>query len=462
MTIEGYLRLFAFYKWKILSFVLLAGILAFAASSVLLTTSPKYVSSVDLTLLPESSELSFVRGVLGGTTDSQFNAINKTVAETIYSRPVMLKAIKIVASEKGASGSLPEKEGGAINGLITSLKTAVTSFSAITKYLNSGSAARTMSAQDAQLEKYRSAVVVENVEGSLVIRIRATLEDPNEAAALANALAEAYVEQAGEQSDIAAQRIGSRFEALISRKQEELSKILEEEFLMRKQVGSLAPEEQRQSLARTLEAGRDALTADVVENEQLKIRLAYAEERRQRESQRDIIQRIDTELYATRSQLEEIRRRIEMRQNLNADLQKRLTLLAENEQPFLSFKTRQAAAQQEIDELRRMSISPAVSGTSGGARIKIINRAIPPAYPDSPKVLRNTGLGLTLGLLLAAIAVVFLVPLREMRAKWADTEQAAPMESRSPPPTQRHSDPVQSVAVSRTRTASQFLSQRRG
>ncbi|WP_133239398.1 hypothetical protein [Microvirga sp. KLBC 81] len=377
--------------------------------------SPKYVSTVNIALLPEPSELSYVRGVLGGTTDTQFNAINKTIVETIYSRAVMLRAIDIVSHNGGSSRSAQEPESPTMLAKAVDLaRQVVASAKGFYTYVNSGSPVGQRSNQDLWVDYYRSVVTVETVEGSLVMRIRVTMEDPQAAADFANALATAYVETAGRQAADASRRISERFEQAVAAKQNELNQILDEEFSLRKRLGSLALEDQRQSLARTLEAGWEALAADIVESEQLKVRVAYSEERKRNEVQRETLQKIDDELYTTRSRLEELERRIQMRQGMNDDLQKRLTSLAESEQPFIAFKARAAAVQQEIDELRRMSVSPALSGSSVGARIKIINEALPPVYPDSPKVIRNTIAGFILALLLAGMMLVILPPLKAL------------------------------------------------
>jgi uncharacterized protein involved in exopolysaccharide biosynthesis len=429
MTIESYLRLLKIYRWKILAFVFFVAALSFIGSFAKLLIAPSYVSSVEITLLPETSEMSFAKEVLGGTTDAQFNAINKTVAEIINSRPVLTRAIEIANSKSGQqSGSNVDDQKAGIPGvtwLLDLARGARDTFGAWYNYLNSGSPAWQGSPEEALLDRYSKAIKVQNVEGSLVLRVSVTLESPEGAANFANALVAAYIQHTTQRASEASQRISGKFDALIAGKQAELDKIIEEEFLLRRKLGSLTLEEQRQSLAKTLEAGRDVLAADVVENEQIKIRLAYAEERRRGEGQRELLQKIDEEIYTNKARQEELGRRIQMRRGLNDELQSKLTQLAENEQPFLTYKARQAALQQEIDTLRRMSVSPAVSSAAAGGRIQVINEARVPVYPDSPKVIRNTQIGFILGILIAGMWLVLLAPFRAMRERAMATETDA-------------------------------------
>ena len=406
MTLAQYWYVIRRYWAKLAVVVILIPASVFVFSSLLLFVSPKYLSSVDVPLLPSTGELSFTKDFFGGTRARQANAFDKTAKEYIQSRPVIERALEIVPIKATKELSANVDEG--YLGGVFSVYRQVSSFLKRTyNTINSGKFA-TPDPNTALIEKLQRATKVVSVEGSFILRIEVTLSDPDKAAAFANALASAYVDLSSEQAEAAARDVKAKLAEQIGMRQEILEDLVEEEFELRRQMGALSLEDERRSLIKTLESERLFLSSDVVEREQLEIRLVYFEQRRVTESQRDVLQNIDKEISLINARREELSRRIEVRSQITSGMRKSIDELAEKERPFLKFQRKRALIKQEIENLSEPMASLELASSQETGKVRVINAARPPIYPTSPKVIRNTVLAAIAAILIAGMGVVLI------------------------------------------------------
>lgn len=410
MTLAQYWYVIRRYGAKLVIVVIMIPASVFVFSSLLLFVAPKYSSSVEVTLLPSTGELSFTKNFFGGTRERQANALNKTAREYIKSRPVIERALEIVPIKATEEPSAHIDDGyldGYLEGVF-SVYDQVSSFLKRAYYtINSGSFV-TPDPRTALIEKLQRAIDVTSIEGSFILRIEVTLSDPDKTAAFANALAAAYVDLSSEQATVAARDIKAKLAEQIGVRQEILETLVEEEFDLRRQLGALSLEDERMSLIKTLESERLILSSDMVEREQLEIRLAYFERRRVTKRQRDVLRSIDEEISLINARREELSRRIEVRSQITRDLRKSIDELAEKERPFLKFQRKRALIEREIENLSEPIAALELASSQEAGKVRVINAAQPPIYPKSPKVIRNTMLAAIAGVLIAGMGVVLI------------------------------------------------------
>lgn len=159
----------------ILLLCLATGLIVFIASREAMQVSPGYTSSVEIEILPGELELSFARSALGGSRDAQVASVVRSISEELKSDAVLAAA---VADVFGAEGD-PEASGSAGDGKMARWL----------NWLNYGSTS--LPARD-PLDSYREALDISWIDGSFVLRISATLPDPERAAQFANAVFAAY------------------------------------------------------------------------------------------------------------------------------------------------------------------------------------------------------------------------------------------------------------------------------
>ncbi len=406
MTLLQYWYVVRRYWPKLLLIVILIPVSVFAISTVLLFTAPKYTSAVDVTLLPSSGELSFTKNFFGGTREKQAHALDATAKEYIRSAPVIERALQIIYTGETAESS-KNFDRRYLGDVITVFGQVKSFLRRVYHTLNSGR----FVAPDpdaALIAKFQRTIDVQSVEGSFILRIQVTLSDPDVAAAFANAFAAAYVEFSSEQAAAAARDIKEKLAEQIELRQEALEKLAAEEFQLRRELGALSLEDERTSLLGTLENERLALSSDIVENEQLDIRLTYFEQRRTAERQREALQKIDEEISLINVRREELKRRIEVRSTVVNDLRINIEQLAETESSFLRFRRQQGLLETEIENLASPIASLELAGSQESGKVRVINSARPQRYPESPKVIRNTMLAAIAGILIAAMGVVLI------------------------------------------------------
>jgi uncharacterized protein involved in exopolysaccharide biosynthesis len=410
MALAQYWYVIRRYWAKLVLVVILIPASVFVFSSLLLFAAPKYSSSVDVTLLPSTGELSFTKNFFGGTRERQANAFVKTAKEYIKSRPVIERALEVVsikATEEPSAGINDGYLDGYLEGVFSVYDQVSSFLKRIYNTINSGKFVA-LDPSTALIEKFQRATDIKSVEGSFILRIEVTLSDPDMAAAFANALAAAYVDLSSEQAAVAARDIKAKLAEQIGMRQEILENLVEEEFELRRQLGALSLEDERMSLIKTLESERLVLTSDIVEREQLEIRLVYFERTRTTERQRDVLHNIDEEISLINARREELSRRIEVRSQITRDLRKSIDELAEKERPFLKFQRKRALIEREIENLSEPIASLELASSQEAGKVRVINAARPPIYPNSPKVIRNTMLAAIAGVLIAGMGVVLI------------------------------------------------------
>ncbi len=384
--LKHYLDLMRQFRMIILAGVIGTGALACGLSLLLLQAMPIYKSRVVLNMKPSDEALMFNRAFMGVTQFSPAVIITQTHIERLLSRRVAERALDILIEESG--GSLPTEPPNALAQLKAKLW----------RTWNMANYGIFIPAppRESLISDIQSATNVEIVEGSYIMAIEISYNDPVLAARAANALAQAFIESASLDFSEDAIGVDKALDTLQSQKNAELTQYIEERRSLQRQLASENVDDGRMLLS----AERIATTKKLTDAER-------------------VLERLQSEL-AQPSSVEQA-----AIANLNAqvieaeDLVSQLALALESNEAELRSLDRTETALRELDlqiqetesdleELRARRLSTSLAREARMNQVEIISDARVPTYPAFPKVIVNTIVGTILGgiLLLAPIAIL--------------------------------------------------------
>lgn len=176
-----FFRLFRKARVPIILCTLAVGVGVFFFSRSEIQRAPDFTSATEIELLPGEMQLSFTRNALGGSRDAQIASVVRSISEELTSDDVLARAVTNVF------GSIPATT--------ASEQTQTKPASAVKEFLNWLNYGRTPPEGQDPLAHFREAIDIASIDGSFVLRISATLPDPQHAAQLANAIFVSYEEK---------------------------------------------------------------------------------------------------------------------------------------------------------------------------------------------------------------------------------------------------------------------------
>ena len=192
MIVQHVVQLLRYYRRLALAIVVSGTLIAAAASVTRLMVSPLYTAAAKVAVLPTEAEYTFGRET-GRGPRATARGLTSTYMEYLKSRPVVEAALDNVAQETGAADE-PEVE----SALARRIKGLAGFARRVYRTLDSGKYVQS-TARDREVSELMGAIELHKVVDSYILRIQVSLENPEAAAAAANALAEAYVERVSEQ-----------------------------------------------------------------------------------------------------------------------------------------------------------------------------------------------------------------------------------------------------------------------
>ncbi len=175
-----FFRLFRKARVPIILCTLAVGVGVFFFSRSEIQRAPDFTSATEIELLPGEMQLSFTRNALGGSRDAQIASVVRSISEELTSDDVLARAVTNVF------GSIPAT---------SSEQTQSNSAGAVKEFLNWLNYGGTPPEGQDPLAHFREAIDIASIDGSFVLRISATLPDPQHAAQLANAIFVSYEEK---------------------------------------------------------------------------------------------------------------------------------------------------------------------------------------------------------------------------------------------------------------------------
>jgi len=209
-----FFRLFRKAKVPIILCTLAVGVGVFFFSRSEIQSAPDFTSATEIELLPGEMQLSFTRNALGGSRDAQIASVVRSISEELTSDDVLARAVTNVF------GGIPAT---------ASEQTQTNSAGAGRRFLNWLNYGGTPPEGQDPLAHYREAIDIASIDGSFVLRISATLPDPQHAAQLANAIFVSYEEKQLAEIEATAASVRSAFIERITRADDELQALVARE-----------------------------------------------------------------------------------------------------------------------------------------------------------------------------------------------------------------------------------------
>jgi capsular polysaccharide biosynthesis protein len=220
VLISHYLELARYYKWVLA--VIAGGITILVAlfSVFLLFATPLYTGTATVTMLSTDAELAYTKAWSGPGQFDPATIMTASQTEYLLSRPVVQRTVDHLIQQFGST------EQAAPTGLKRQLRVAFTAFKSALRrtynYLNSGRNVPIDAYDDAVLTMQDN-IEVEAIEGSFMMQISVSWDNPKVAAAAANYLAQAYVDEVQEEINKAADTLSAKLRGQINAGQGDLS-----------------------------------------------------------------------------------------------------------------------------------------------------------------------------------------------------------------------------------------------
>ncbi|MBF0334360.1 MAG: hypothetical protein HQL40_12050, partial [Alphaproteobacteria bacterium] len=220
MPIRHYLELLAQYRRLVIAVTLGVGLVSAAFSLLLLLIGPQYRATAGVTVLPTHAELSFSeRFQQGGSNPA--GLMMQTHIEYLISRPVAeLTLDKLV--ERGNAQNEGEAAAPAEPGWIARMVGGAMHQLRVAYHLINYGEHVDPSPYDEAVTDIQRSVAVRLVEGSFILQITASADNPEAAALIANTLAEAYVARIHQTVDEAAGKLTEHLKREIGRRQSQI------------------------------------------------------------------------------------------------------------------------------------------------------------------------------------------------------------------------------------------------
>lgn len=218
-SFDNFMELLGQTRNYILLACLAVGVLVFLFARQDALVEPRFTSSTDVEILPGEMQLEFARKAIGGTRDAQTITIARSLSEELMSDAVLGRAVALAFDGTTQAAQSADDDAGNGGGRLHRL----------ISWLNYGDLPET--ATD-PLAHYRRAIDVGSVDGSFIIRISATLETPERAAKLANAVFAAYSELQRTEAEQANAAIRAAYATRLAAARAELGTLIARELVL--------------------------------------------------------------------------------------------------------------------------------------------------------------------------------------------------------------------------------------
>ncbi|WP_281827536.1 GumC family protein [Jannaschia rubra] len=394
--LDHYIELIRHFWRTILLGALVAGGLSLAMSLVLLRAMPLYEASVVMNMQPSEEELRFNRGFLGVSQFNPATIIAQTHIERLLSRQVAGRAIDILT--EGSGGALAP----APRTFLREVKSALWRWYNI---LNFGYFEPQPERQTA-ISDLIGATEVEIVEGSYILQVSVSLDDPDLAARAANALARAYIEETRDEFQADAARVDASLDREIAAREADLAARQAERQQTARDFGVANIDRERAIMLDTRAAARASLEDIEVELALLDTTLASLRGSIAGASDAETVRGLRQTLASTEASRAAIEERLRLGGESLARTDAALRDLDTAQDALAEIDQRIAAVAADLLELRNRRVGARVAREAELSQVRTIQSASPPVYPKSPKVLVNTIVGTILGGILVLVPVI--------------------------------------------------------
>lgn len=390
-------------RWRLVLAMIALGLLGAIGVTAYMAMKPTFEASSRLNIVPTSEELGYASRFVRGTTFDGGSTLLGTYAEFAHTRPVVAPIVdRWIAEQAKAAGQSVEQW--------TKANTPTPGFSprALYSELNYG-AAPVQPLRENLIDGVIKYTTIETVEGTYLMKLTVTWDDPQAAAWFANALADAIIARAERMSTNSNTALADSLQTRLAEKQAELDATLRRSRDMKQSVGVVDVDQQKQALLAAQVAEQSQLTSDRAQLQASQSQVAGL--RRQASGKMSTAQAaIDQTLAVEGPRAAGLARGIAIREGRVAQLHAQIAGLGKHEDTIKSLDDRANQLRAEVAALTERVGFTQTENLANAPRIQLIERAIPPLTRSSPKTLLNLALGFVAGCALAACALLMLGP----------------------------------------------------
>ena len=401
MAFQHYFQLIRHYRQILLRIILGTTILAAVMSLYWLLSSPVFTATTKVVILPSDSELAFTDIWLRGSDMSPANIMTETHIEYLLSRPVIESTI-----EKISAQSEPEEQslGSKLRELLSQGKEMLRRLYHIVNY----GEYVPLSTHQIAIDQLRRGIDVRAVEGSYLLEISVSHESRENAAIAANTLAEAYIERAAAQAKESGEKLRDFLQAQIKERELQISNLIEREYQLRKQQGIITLEEAQSMLMSMQETQRGKELDNQARLKELEVKLNALKKTQRGVKSQSIQAKIEEAITLGEAEKQGIARSQPLRLHVIDEIVKEVNALGIKERPLLVLQRQRDHLEADITDLQKRLVVADLAASNAISKMRVVELAVPPRYPASPKVVTNTGVGLLTGLLFVLFVVIAL------------------------------------------------------
>ena len=373
-----------------------------------LVNDPVYEASVKISVQPSDAELNFSRDFVRSSSFDSVNVLTQSQMEYLLSRDTL----RLVSDRLAAAGFAPEApvEPTGLRAVVTRVKQAI-------RRLNTGRAV-VADPDAALLADLQDAVTLNMIESSFIMQIVVTWPDPDQAALIANTLADVYRERRTTEAASAGAELTGYLTGLRDQTQAEIERLTEDRSALRSQFGILDLTAERDTLLAqigTAQTERDRTTAEL---QALETMLSnYPENDPAQQNRRNgLSAEVRDSLALDRIRQVELTELLTARNAGIETLRTRLADLSRAEVPLGRVEADLAAARQRLADVEQRIVDAGLTSAGSIDSLRIIDRAEPPLYPATPGALRSAAIGAA-GALVLMIMWIFGRDLRDARVR---------------------------------------------
>ncbi len=385
--IGHYRELLLLYRWRVVLGMLTAWILAWTLGSVQLARNPSYEATVVMNMQPSESALLFNREFLGRSQFNPATIIAQTHVERLLSRPIARETLRRLRAD-----GLSDDQG---------LTPASVGLGARARRLwarlNYGEFRTVPPEIDAE-NRLIDSLDVDVVEGSYILRLTVTREDPAEAAAIALTHAQSYIDLASREYQSETSRAANLIRDRIAEREGELQALYDRRDALRAEYDVANLQRQSELLMLSLREAERARADTLMER---RIQLRRLEDLKAlggtsgRGTARDIEEQI--------ALLDE---QAAFRADHIAEMSRQLSVFSTREAAFDNIESDVRAVQENLQNLRRQLLSFELGEQVQADQVQIVSGPDVPVYPSSPKVLQTAIVATIAGGLLVFLVAV--------------------------------------------------------
>ncbi|MEM8914973.1 MAG: polysaccharide deacetylase family protein [Pseudomonadota bacterium] len=213
MALANLLELLVYYRRYVIAIILAIPLLAFVFGTIQLHTSPVYVSTSKVNILPSDSELVFSNRAVRSSPLVPENVLSQTHIEYLTSTPIAQSTVDRLLAQQGLS---PDNLGEGLAKAPSPVAIVKRTLRRTYNLLNSGRTA-IVDAYSGAVSDIQESIQVQAIEGTYILEISVGWDDPETATTIANTLSEVYLEELQRQATAASGELEAVLRAEISR-----------------------------------------------------------------------------------------------------------------------------------------------------------------------------------------------------------------------------------------------------